>query len=214
MAVQAALIWFVDNFLKLAEWLASVVRVDHFQEGLEKLDLAATVAGDVRITLRSSADDAIRIDRLAVAHSNGTLVIGESSVIIERGERVLIVGESGTGKSTLIRALAGIWPWGSGSIALPDDQVIAFVPQKPYIPLGSLRTVLLYPQAELQIADDVIVAALERCGLGALADRLGEVQLWDRILSGGERQKIAFARLLILRPDIVIMDEATSAWTN
>lgn len=211
MAVQAALIWFVDNFLKLAEWLASVVRVDEFQEGLEKLYLAAMIAGDARITLRSSADDAIRIDRLAVAHSNGTLVIRESSVIIERGERVLIVGESGTGKSTLIRALAGIWPWGSGSIALPDNQSIAFVPQKPYIPLGSLRTVLLYPQAELQIADDVIVAALERCGLGAFGDRLGEVHLWDRILSGGERQKIAFARLLIQRPDIVIMDEATSA---
>ena len=211
MAVQAALIWFVDNFLKLAEWLASVVRVDEFQEGLEKLDLTATLAGDARIAMRSSADDAIRIDRLAVAHSNGTLVIGESSVIIERGERVLIVGESGTGKSTLIRALAGIWPWGSGSIALPSNRAIAFVPQKPYIPLGSLRSVLLYPQAELQIADEIIVAALERCGLGAFGDRLGEIHLWDRILSGGERQKIAFARLLIQRPDIVIMDEATSA---
>lgn len=211
MAVQAALIWFVDNFLKLAEWLASVVRVDEFQEGLERLDRNAEIAGDTCITFGSSADDTIRIDRLAVAQSDGTLVIGASSVIIERGERVLVVGESGAGKSTLIRALAGIWPWGSGSIALPIGRTIAFVPQKPYIPLGSLRAVLLYPQAERQVSDDVIVAALERCGLGAFCDRLGEAQLWDRILSGGERQKIAFARLLIQRPDIVIMDEATSA---
>ncbi|WP_291823214.1 ABC transporter ATP-binding protein/permease [Bosea sp. (in: a-proteobacteria)] len=210
-AVQAALIWFVDNFVRLAEWFASVTRVDELQEALEGLDIATVMEDETRITLKESEDGAIHLDRLSIAHSNGRAVITDASIVIGLGEKVLIVGESGSGKSTLIRALAGLWPWGSGSIAVPRGKSIAFVPQKPYLPMGDLRTILLYPEADKPVPDEVVVAALRRCGLGYLARRLDDEDKWDRTLSGGERQRVAFARLVIRRPDIIIMDEATSA---
>jgi putative ATP-binding cassette transporter len=210
-AVQAALIWFVDNFVRLAEWFASVTRVDELQEALEGLDIATVMEDETRITLKESEDGAIHLDRLSIAHSNGRAVITDASIVIGLGEKVLIVGESGSGKSTLIRALAGLWPWGSGSIAVPRGKSIAFVPQKPYLPMGDLRTILLYPEADKPVPDEVVVAALRRCGLGYLARRLDDEDRWDRTLSGGERQRVAFARLVIRRPDIIIMDEATSA---
>ncbi|WP_066476565.1 ABC transporter ATP-binding protein/permease [Bosea sp. WAO] len=210
-AVQAALIWFVDNFVRLAEWFASVTRVDELAETLEALDIGTIMEGETQIALGESGDGAIHIENLSLAHSNGRIVIADASVVIELGEKVLITGESGTGKSTLIRALAGLWPWGSGSIELPQGKRLAFVPQKPYMPMGTLRDVLLYPEAESRVSDDVVVAALQRCGLSYLAKRLDEEERWDQTLSGGERQRVAFARLLIQQPDIIIMDEATSA---
>lgn len=210
-AVQAALIWFVDNFVRLAEWFASVRRVDELAEALEALDVGTIMEGETQIALGESEDGAIHIDDLSVAHSNGRIVIADASVEIAPGEKVLIAGESGTGKSTLIRALAGLWPWGSGTIELPRGKRVAFVPQKPYLPLGTLRDVLLYPEAESRVGDDVVREALERCGLSYLGKRLDDEERWDNILSGGERQRVAFARLLIQKPDIIIMDEATSA---
>jgi putative ATP-binding cassette transporter len=210
-AVQAALIWFVDNFVRLAEWFASVMRIDELQEALEALDIGTIMEGETRIALGESEDGTIHLDNLSIAHSNGRVVIADATVEIVRGEKVLIVGESGSGKSTLIRALAGLWPWGSGSITVPRGMSIAFVPQKPYLPMGTFRTVLLYPEAEKPVADEVVLAALKRCGLGYMAKRLDDEDKWDRILSGGERQRVAFTRLLIQKPDIIIMDEATSA---
>lgn len=130
---------------------------------------------------------------------------------IEAGSVVVLIGPSGSGKSTLIRALAGLWPWGSGLIEMPAGKRLAFVPQKPYLPLGTLRNALLYPEAESRVSDEVVLDALKRCGLSYLRKRLDEAERWDQTLSGGERQRVAFARLLIQKPDIIIMDEATSA---
>lgn len=210
-AVQAALIWFVDNFVRLSEWYASVVRVDEFAQTLEELDIGAIMEDEQQIELGESDDDAIHIDNLSLAHRNGRVVIDDASIRIEPGEKVLIAGESGTGKSTLIRALAGLWPWGSGRIAFPKNVRYAFVPQKPYMPRGTLKDVLLYPESDSPVTENVVRAAMVRCGLDYMVKRLNADDDWDRVLSGGERQRVAFCRLLIHRPPIIIMDEATAA---
>ncbi|MGU9979901.1 ABC transporter ATP-binding protein/permease [Phreatobacter sp. HK31-P] len=210
-AVQAALIWFVDNFVRLSEWYASVVRVDEFAETLEEVDIGTIMEDEQQINLDESEDDTIHIDNLSLAHRNGRVVIDDASIRIQPGEKILIAGESGTGKSTFIRALAGLWPWGSGRIAFPRNTPYAFVPQKPYLPRGTLKDILLYPEGEAAVEDAVILQAMERCGLGYLAKRLDEDDDWDRVLSGGERQRVAFCRLLIHKPPIIIMDEATAA---
>jgi putative ATP-binding cassette transporter len=167
--------------------------------------------GETRIERGESDDGAIHIENLSIAHSNGRIVVADASVVIGLGEKVLLTGESGSGKSTLIRALAGLWPWGSGFIGLPKGKRVAFVPQKPYLPVGTLRNALLYPEAESRVDEAAVMEALKRCGLSYLRKRLDEEERWDQTLSGGERQRVAFARLLIQKPDIVIMDEATSA---
>ncbi len=211
VSVQVALNWFVDNFVRVAEWTASAERVDELVEALEGLDIGATMNDKEFIEFGESDDDKIHIENLGVAHRGGQVVIANANVVIPAGEKLLVGGTSGTGKSTLVRALAGLWPWGSGRILMPKGASVAFVPQKPYIPLGALRQALLYSVAGSAITDDMIAGAMRRCGLSYLIKHLNEENRWDQILSGGERQRVAFARLLLQRPQIIIMDEATSA---
>lgn len=211
-AVQAALIWFVDNFIRLAEWRASATRVMELVAVLEDIDASTLMEGTSQIDIGESDDGALHIENLSIADRGGRVMVHEASTRLEKGEKVLIMGESGSGKSTLIRALAGLWPWGSGAVRLPRGAKLAFVPQRPYLPLGTLRDVLLYPLAQADVSDDAIRAALKRCDLGYLAKRLEDSETrWDQVLSGGERQRIAFCRLVLQKPDIIIMDEATSA---
>jgi len=134
-----------------------------------------------------------------------------ADVAIERGERVLVLGESGTGKSTLVRAIAGLWPWGHGRILMPQGRKLFLMPQRPYIPLGSLRRVATYPLSAREVADASLRELMELVGLGYLTSRLDETAPWDHVLSGGEKQRVGFVRLLLHRPDIIVMDEATSA---
>jgi putative ATP-binding cassette transporter len=211
MLVQVAFNWFIDNSVRVAEWMASANRVDELAEAMESLDVGVIMEEKAFIEFGDSADDAIHIQELAVAHRNGRVVIADANVIIPLGERLLVGGPSGAGKSTLVRALAGLWPWGSGRILLPKNARMAFVPQKPYIPLGALRQAMLYSILDKDITDEMIEGAMRRCGLGHLVRHLDEEQRWDQRLSGGERQRTAFVRLLLQRPQIIIMDEATSA---
>jgi vitamin B12/bleomycin/antimicrobial peptide transport system ATP-binding/permease protein len=209
--VQVALNWLVDNYARIAEWLASAGRVAGLWTAFADLDETVGADESERITVEDSPDDDIHLEALSVAQHDGRIVIDEADVVIHSGEKVLLMGESGTGKSTLIRAIAGLWPWGSGRIRLPAGAKVAFLPQKPYMPLGTLRQVLSYPDNGGAADDETARDALARCGLRRLIPRLDEEETWDKVLSGGEQQRIGFARLLVMRPDIVIMDEATSA---
>ena len=124
---------------------------------------------------------------------------------------MLIMGPSGSGKSTLIRALADIWPFGEGVVELPEADVVLCLPQKPYLPLGSLRDVLIYPFGDPATAETEIRAVIDLAGLSPLAERLAENRLWSQVLSLGEQQRLAFARIFLQRPRWILMDEATSA---
>ncbi len=212
MQVQIALNWLIDNAIRLAETLASAQRVVELTDALDDLDQSIGRHGTSdTVVLGFSPDEAIHIEELSLTQQNGTIMIEGASTVIQRGEKVLVRGESGTGKSTLIRAMAGLWPWGSGRILRPKRSTVAFMPQRPYLPLGTLRHALVYPSSDDGGSDDKLREALRQVGLSHMTERLEDEDQWDQILSGGERQRIAFARLLIHPPDIVIMDEATSA---
>jgi vitamin B12/bleomycin/antimicrobial peptide transport system ATP-binding/permease protein len=209
--VQWSLNWFVDNFPRIAEWRSAVTRLVTFQDAVEQLGALQADAGQPTIKVTQGGADSLVFRDLEVAFANGTTVIGEASAEIQAGERVLIKGESGTGKSTLFRAIAGLWPWGAGEIVTPPLDRVMFLPQRPYLPLGSLRGALSYPAEPGRFADAEIEAALKAVSLGQLVGRLDEEERWDRVLSLGEQQRLAFARLLLHRPDWIFMDEATAA---
>jgi putative ATP-binding cassette transporter len=147
---------------------------------------------------------------LGLSRPDGEMLVAEAEIEIRRPERVLIRGQSGSGKSTIMRAVAGVWPWGKGAIHLPRG-AITFMPQKPYFPVGTLRDAMLYPKVPEGITDEVLKDMLHKVGLDHLRDRLDETERWDHILSGGEQQRVAFARVLVHKPEWIFMDEATSA---
>jgi putative ATP-binding cassette transporter len=142
---------------------------------------------------------------------DGQPLLKDVETNIGKGESVLLTGPSGAGKSTLFRAIAGIWPFGRGRITLPPDARVLFLPQKPYLPIGTLRDVVSYPMREAGATDAELRDALETVGLPKLVSRLDESQNWAMQLSPGEQQRIAFARALIQKPDWLFLDEATSA---
>jgi vitamin B12/bleomycin/antimicrobial peptide transport system ATP-binding/permease protein len=210
--VQTAFGWLVDNYPRLADWNACARRIASLMMSLDGLERAEGGDGVGRITRGETEGDAIlSLQDLSVTLDDGTAVVGEAEVVIEPGERLLVAGESGTGKSTLVRAIAALWPWGGGSINLHPDRRLFMLPQKPYVPQGTLRRAAAYPAA----AEDWTVAqigeALDKVGLAHLKDKIEEEGPWDQTLSGGEKQRLAFARLFLHNPDIIVLDEATSA---
>jgi len=210
-SVQWALSWLIDNFPKFADWRASTNRVVHLHVALTGLEEVIEASGEERIMVHpATADDRLLLRELSVARPDGVMLVAEAEVEIKRPERVLIRGQSGSGKSTIMRAVAGVWPWGRGAIHLPTGKIV-FMPQKPYFPLGTLRDALHYPEAPEGVTDDLLKEMLHDVGLDHLRDRLDETERWDQVLSGGEQQRVAFARTLIHKPEWIFMDEATSA---
>lgn len=210
--VQGAFGWLVDNYPRLADWNASARRVASLMMSLDGLERAERNDELGRIQHgRTKGDAMLSLDDLSVTLDDGTSVVKETEVVIQPGERVLVSGESGSGKSTLVRAIAGLWPWGSGSVNFHPDKRLFMLPQRPYIPSGTLRRAVAYPGAADQWTIKQIKSALDKVGLGYLGDRIAEDAPWDQTLSGGEKQRLAFARLLLHRPDIIVLDEATSA---
>jgi len=207
--VQAALRYFVDNFPKIADWRSALLRVTTFRQAA--LDLDHVIEENRRIMVFPHPEGCLSFENLSIALSDGSSIIEDANAEIRTGERVLIVGESGSGKSTLFRAIAGLWPWGSGIIRIPSPEQMMFLPQRPYLPLGTLRAALCYPAAPETFDDAMLVSALERCGLGDFLGALDEDKRWDQSLSLGQQQRVAFARLILHKPRWVFMDEATSA---
>lgn len=210
-SVQWALSFLIDNFPKFAEWRASTDRVVHLHHALHDLEESADGEVQERIKLHPPTDvDMLVLKELGLARPTGEMLVADAQVEIGRPERVLIRGQSGGGKSTIMRAVAGIWPWGKGEIFLPTGSII-FMPQKPYFPVGTLRDAMHYPKAPEGITDEILKETLHKVGLDHLKERLDDVDRWDQILSGGEQQRVSFARSLIHRPQWIFMDEATSA---
>jgi putative ATP-binding cassette transporter len=204
--VQQALRWFVDNTGVIADWRATLLRVMNFRQAL--LDLDHFEQGVDRFERREHPGKGMALDDLIVMNFNGWADLSERHVEIAPGERVLIVGKPGAGKSTLFLSLAGIWNWGSGRISLPPAQSMMFLSQRPFIPTGSLREILSYPSAGHVHSDAEIAAVLKRIGLEQLTGALDRVHRWDRELIVGEQQRLAFARILLHKPDWIVSDEA------
>ncbi len=203
--VQGAMSWLVNNYADLATWRATVERLSTFQRAIE----AARAAAGSGITAEGELGDAYALHDATIALPNGEVLLERSNLVLEPGRSVVISGRSGSGKSTLFRALAGIWPFGSGHVQRPHGRAL-FLPQRAYVPLGSLRHALTYPYDEFSHGDEAIIAALEDCGLGHLAPRLSDEDDWTQRLSGGELQRVAIARALLARPDWLFLDEATA----
>ncbi|MEJ1175820.1 ABC transporter ATP-binding protein/permease [Agrobacterium sp. CMT1] len=210
--VQSAFGWLVDNYPRLADWNACARRVASLMmslDGLERAEQSDTLGRIVRG--ETEGETMLSLKDVSVSLGDGTAVVKETDVEIGPGERVLVAGESGSGKSTLVRAIAGLWPWGGGSVSFRAGSRLFMLPQRPYIPSGTLRRAVCYPQAAESWTADEIGAALDKVGLGHLKDKVEEEAPWDQTLSGGEKQRLTFARLLLNDPDIIVMDEATAA---
>jgi putative ATP-binding cassette transporter len=207
--VQGSLSWFIDAYTRLADWKATVDRLTGFDSAMRQTARDAAVSPG--ITPCESDSGSVEAQDVRLDLPNGRTLVAETDLELARGEPTLITGVSGSGKSTLFRALAGIWPFGRGKVCMPPKARTLFLPQKPYLPVGRLRSVLAYPSAENAFDDRQLRDALRDCELGALTERLDEAQNWALILSGGEQQRIAFARAILHAPDWLFLDEATSA---
>jgi putative ATP-binding cassette transporter len=207
--VQTSLSWFVNTYNTLANWKASVDRLLTFHRALE--DAAAEQARHDGLDVQRDGARTVRAEDLDLVLPNGRTILANTAFTIEPGDRILLTGPSGSGKSTLFRALAGIWPFGRGRVRFPGNARVLFLPQKPYIPIGTLREAVAYPGAPADFGDDAIRKALTDARLEDFAGRLDDLQNWSLQLSGGEQQRLAIARALLHRPDWLFLDEATAA---
>ncbi len=203
--VQSSLRWFVDNFSTIADWRATLLRVASFRRAVITCDMLHRV--ESRIALLEGPPGRISIERLEIASQAGCTLLRERSIELKAGERVLVLGEHGVGKTLLFRAFAGLWPWGAGHIVRPQGETILYVPRMPYMPPGTLREVLAYPLAVESFEPAAFGHALERLGLERLAQALDAARDWDQALSADEQQALAFVRVVLHAPPWVIFDD-------
>jgi vitamin B12/bleomycin/antimicrobial peptide transport system ATP-binding/permease protein len=204
--VQQTLRWFIDNFSTLADWRATLLRIASFRAMVRTMDRIG--ATETHIEFVEAPADKCIFENLQVATPTGCTMLGERHVEIALGDRVLIVGEPGTGKTLLFQAIAGLWPWGSGRVALPASDGVMFMTRQPYVPLGKLRAALSYPSRETAYKDEELVAALQSTGLNRLSSSLDRVARWERELTDDEQQWLVFARALLHKPRWLVIDEA------
>jgi putative ATP-binding cassette transporter len=202
--VQDAFSWVVRNYADITGWLATVERLSGFRRAVAA---ARQETSGPMVTV--DALNGFELSRVELNCPDGRTLLRNVDLLIPRGERLLVQGPSGAGKSTLLRAIAGIWPFGSGTITCAEGRQL-FTPQRPYMPLGTLKRAVCYPLSDAEFSDQAVIAALDDAGLGHLAADLATTDAWEHRLSGGEQQRLTVARALLLRPEWLFLDEATS----
>ncbi len=208
-SVQDSLSFFITSYRTLAEWQSVVARLSGFEESIK--NAAALTTRENIIHVGSDDKAAIGLEKLSVSLPNGTPLVTADGFSIRSGERTLLTGPSGSGKSTLFRAIAGIWPFGTGSIAIPAQATLMMLPQRPYFPVGTLRAAIAYPAEASAFSPEQVGETLSAVGLPKLALRLDEDAHWNRTLSLGEQQRLGIARALLHAPQFLFLDEATAS---
>jgi putative ATP-binding cassette transporter len=208
-SVQDALSFIITSYRTIAEWQSVVQRLAGFEQSIENAT-ALTVEQDI-IHVKSADNAAIDLEKLVVSLPGGTPLVAADGFSINSNERTLVTGPSGAGKSTLFRAIAGVWPFGSGSIAIPAKATLMVLPQRPYFPIGSLKAAVVYPAEAGAFGSDRVRDILTAVGLPQLASRLEEEAHWSRMLSLGEQQRLGLARALLHEPQYLFLDEATAS---
>jgi putative ATP-binding cassette transporter len=209
-SVQKSLSFFVSIYRALAEWRAVIARLDGFENAIASATALASGPGSIDV-VPSTGGDKIELRRLLVRLPNGTPQVTADGFSIHSRERILVTGPSGAGKSTLFRAIAGVWPFGTGAIAIPPQARLMMLPQRPYFPVGSLKAAIVYPGEPNAFSSELVGNALTSVGLPQLASRLEEEAHWNRMLSLGEQQRLGLARALLHAPQFLFLDEATAS---
>ncbi len=205
--VNDSLSWLINSYPVFAEWQATMERLTELSRELKKESEAKDAGADIA----TADEDSIELTKVTFAMPDGTPLLAPVTLSLKKGEAVLVKGSSGGGKSTLFRVLSGLWPFAGGSVRMPKGASTLFLPQRPYMPIGSLRLALWFPAKPAPDRDKEALAALAAVDLEDLGPRLDEVAHWAHVLSGGEQQRLAIARALLIKPDWLFLDEATSA---
>jgi putative ATP-binding cassette transporter len=208
-SVQDSLSFFITSYRTLAEWQSVVARLSGFETSIENAAALTTKENIIHVATDDKA--AIDLDKLVVSLPSGAALVTADGFTLKSGERTLLTGPSGSGKSTLFRAIAGIWPFGTGSIAIPAQAALMMLPQRPYFPVGSLMAAIAYPAEASMFSREQLGDALVTVGLPKLVSKLDEDAHWNRTLSPGEQQRLGIARALLHAPQYLFLDEATAS---